>query len=192
MAPPVNPWREPSQRLITGEYQSIIIEYGKLTKAVPGSTNNYLFSEKGAGVQPVVIVGTLLQVIEFLLDHQQRGFESQVPSLPDIYMGISPYKEKQQFTGVFPLNDALANIAGFLTSLFPAPDWATLVGAPDQLNGLKKTINGLSDKERANAKSDVLYVKFSCLPGDNMQKIGTRKISFGETLQALQRFYKKR
>ncbi|WP_397450657.1 hypothetical protein [Pseudomonas sp. NA-150] len=189
MQTPENPWRVSAPTLHLGKYQSIIIDRGELKKAVAGSNNHYLFSETGVGVQSVVIVGTPLQVTEFLLNNQTRGFESQIKSLQEIYMGISPYTPKTRFSGVFPLNELLASVAGFLTNLLPTPNWATLIGAPDQLKSLKSAINKLSDKDKA--KGQLLYVKFSYLPEDKMQSIGKGKISFLNVLHAFQKHYKK-
>jgi len=189
-AAPENPWRVPAPELKQGKYFSIIIDHKQLKKALPGSSGNYLFSEKGAGVQSLAIIGTPAQITEFLLKHQQKSVESQIKSLPKIYMGISPFKPKERFTGVFPMSDVLTNVAGLLTSTFPAPDWTTIIGAPDQLNSLLKNLNGISDP--AKAKGNLLYMKFSYLPEDKMVEVGTGKVSFKEVLHTFQKQYKQR
>jgi hypothetical protein len=187
---PENPWRVPAPVLQSGKYGSVIIDRGLLKKAIAASNNHYLFSETGAGVQSLVIVGTAVQVIEFLLDHQLRGVESQIKSLPNIYMGITPYKPKERFSGVFPANELLSSVAGFLGSLIPAPDWSAIIGAPDQLASLKKTINGLSAADKA--RGNMLYVKFSYLQEDKMVLVGTGKASFKDILHVFQKHYKNR
>lgn len=187
-AVPQNPWRVPAPELKAGKHGSVIIDRGQLQKAVAASNNHYLFSETGAGVQSLVIVGTAVQVMEFLLTHQQRGLESQIKALPKIYMGISPYKPKERFSGVFPANELLSSVAGFLSSLIPTPDWTALIGLPDQLNTLKQAIDGASPASKA--KGDLLYVKFSYLPEDNMVEMGRGKISFKEVLYRFQHLYK--
>jgi hypothetical protein len=189
-AAPENPWRVPAPILRAGKYGSVIIDRGSLKKAVAASNNHYLFSETGAGVQSLAIVGTALQVTEFLLDHQQRGIESQIKGLSGIYMGISPYKPNEQFSGVFPANQLLASVAGFLGSLIPTPDWSAILGAPDQLATLKKAINGLKVADKA--KGDMLYVKFSYLQEDKMVLIGSGKASFKDIFNAFQKHYKNR
>jgi hypothetical protein len=186
---PENPWRVPAPVLVGGKYGSVIIDRGLLKKAVAASNSYYLFSETGAGVQSVAIVGTELQVMEFLLNNQSQGLESQIKSLPKIYMGISPYTPKDRFGGVFPVNELLVKVAGFLSSLIPVPDWASLIGSPDQLIGLKKTIDGLKPADKA--KGELLYVKFSYLPEDKMIQIGNGKVSFTDVLHVIQKTYKK-
>ena len=187
---PENPWREPSPIIRDGKYASVIIDHGLLKKAVAGSSNHYLFTDTGVGAQALVIVGTAVQVIEFMLEHQLRGVESQIKALPNIYMGISPYKPKAQFSGVFPANELLSGVAGFLGSLIPAPDWSVIIAAPDQLASLQKAITGVSAAEKA--KGTLLYVKFSCVQEDRMVLVGTGKASFKDILHVFQKHYKKR
>lgn len=59
-------WREPAPVITEGEYSSVILDRGELKKAVPDSKNEYIPSEKGAGTKPIVLVGTYLQIIDFL------------------------------------------------------------------------------------------------------------------------------
>uniref|UniRef100_A0A7C1WXD1 Uncharacterized protein n=1 Tax=Pseudomonas graminis TaxID=158627 RepID=A0A7C1WXD1_9PSED len=189
-AAPENPWRVPAPILHNGKYGSVIIDRGSLKKAVAGSNNHYLFSETGVGVQSLVIVGTAVQVTEFLLDHQLRGIESQIKSLPHLYMGITTYKPNERFSGVFPANELLSSVAGFLGGLIPAPDWSGILAAPDQLASLKKAINGVDAAQKA--KGNVLYVKFSYLQEDKMVLVGTGKASFKDVLHVFQKHYKNR
>jgi hypothetical protein len=189
-AAPENPWRVPAPELKQGKYLSIIIDQKQLKKAVAGSNGNYLFSEKGIGVQSLAIVGTAAQITEFLLKNQQKSIESQIKTLPKIYMGISPFKPQERFTGVFPMSDVLSNVAGLLTSTFPTPDWATIVAAPDQLNSLLKNLTGMSDASKA--KGNLLYMKFSYLPEDRMVEMGSGKVSFKEVLHTFQKQYRQR
>lgn len=187
---PANPWRVPASTLQQGKYHSIIIDRGELKKAVPGSNNQFLFSESGAGIQALVIVGTSLQIMDFLLSRQNQGIDNQIASLPDIYMGISPFKPQQRFSGIFPIGDTLAEVAKFFAGLIPVPDWVSLVTAPTSLDAMRKSLTGLSDAQKQ--KGELLYVKFSYLPEDGMQKIGRKTINFKQVLLAIQERYKKR
>jgi len=184
-----NPWRAPAPILVEGKYGSVMVDRGVLTKAVAASNNHYLFSDTPVGAQSLVIVGTPLQVMDFLLTHQQRGVESKLMGQQEIYVGISPYKPESQFSGVFPANDLLASIAGFLSNFIPTPDWSALIGIPDQLESLNGAIDSLSSSDKA--KGDVLYVKFSYLPEDKMIQVGNGKVSFKEVLHVFQKHYKK-
>jgi hypothetical protein len=186
---PQNPWRVPAPELKLGKHHSVIIDRGELKKAVAATNGNYLFSETGAGVQSLVIVGTPVQITEFLLNHQRHAVESQIAKLPKIYMGISPFKPKTRFTGVFPVNEMLVKVAGFLCTLLPTPNWATLIGIPGQLIDLKKTIDGISHQDKT--KGDILYLKFSYLPEDGMVEVANKKLTFKEALHFFQKHYKK-
>jgi len=183
-----NPWRVPQPVLSSGKYGSVIIDRGQLKKSVVGSNNYHLFSQTGPGVQSVVIVGTALQVFDFLLSHETQGIENQITSLPDIYMGISPYTPKNQFSGVFGIGDTLVSVVKYFAGLAPIPTWVDIASIPSTLKDMKSSITKLSETEKA--KGQVLYVKFSYLPEDKMQKIGTRKLSFKEILYIIQKNYK--
>jgi len=187
---PQNPWRVPAPELKVGKLHSVIIDRGELKKAVAATNGNYLFSETGAGVQSLVIVGTPVQITEFLLNHQQHGVESQIAKLPKIYMGISPFKPKTRFTGIFPVNELLVKVAALLNSAYiKTPDWASLIGALDKLPDLKKAIDGILHQDKA--KGDVLYLKFSYLPEDGMVEVANKKLTFKEALHFFQKHYKK-
>jgi len=183
-----NPWRVPQPVLSAGKYGSVIIDRGQLKKSVVGSSNYHLFSETGPGVQSVVIVGTALQVFDFLLSHETQGIENRIASLPDIYMGISPFKPNERFSGVFGIGDTLVSVVSYFAGLVPTPSWVTIANAPATLAAMKASIAKLSETEKA--KGQVLYVKFSYLPEDKMKKIGTNKLSFKEILYIIQKNYK--
>ncbi|HEX8594146.1 MAG TPA: hypothetical protein VF682_12835 [Pseudomonas sp.] len=188
-AAPVNPWRAPVAVLKNGKYGSVIIDRGELKKAVPASNNQYLFSETGAGLQTLVIVGTPLQITDFLLSHQNQGIDNRIAALPDIYMGIAPFKPRERFSGVFPIGDTLVAVASYFASVIPVPDWVSLVSSPTSLDAMRKSISGLNDAQKQSGQ--LLYVKFSYLPEDGMQKIGKKTVSFKQVLAAIQERYKK-
>lgn len=183
-----NPWRAVSPVLHNGQYGSIILDHGGRTKALVSSTfNGYLFDESAIGAQSLVIVGTSLEIFEFLLSNQKRGIENRIKELPDIYMGIARYKPKERFTALFPLGDALVNVVSYFASAIPVPDWVTLAASPTSLEAMRKSLLGLSETQRE--KGDILYVKFSYLKEDGMQKIATRSINFKQVAEVIQQRY---
>lgn len=186
---PTNPWRVPAPVLHNGKYGSVIIDRGQLKKAVAASNNHYLFSETGPGVETLTVVGTPLQIMEFLLSRPSHGIENRIKSLPDIYMGIAPFKPREQFSGIFPIGDTLVAVAGYFASVIPVPDWVTLVASPTSLEAMRKSIMGLSDAQKQ--KGDLLYVKFSYLKEDGMHKIATKSITFKQIAEAIQQRYNK-
>lgn len=183
-----NPWRVPAPVLHQGRYGSVIVDRGELKKAVPASNNQYLFSESGAGTQPLVIIGTALQIMDFLLNRQNQGIDNRIASLPEIYMGIAPFKPSQRFESIFPFGEALVTVAGYFASTIPVPDWVTLVSSPTSLEAMRKSISGLNETQKQ--KGQVLYMKLSYLPEDGMQKVGNKTLSFKQVLRVIQERYK--
>ena len=188
-AAPVNPWRVPAPVLHSGKYGSVIIDRGELQKAVAGSKNYYLFSDTVVGAQSLIIVGTPLQIMEFLLSRETHGIESQIKSLPDIYMGIAPFKAKERFSGIFPIGDTLVVVVKYFANVIPVPDWVVLAASPTTLNDMRKSLVGLNDVQKQ--KGQLLYVKFSYLKEDGMEKIASQSISFKQVAEAIQKRYKK-
>ncbi|WP_095093060.1 hypothetical protein [Pseudomonas sp. Irchel 3A5] len=185
-----NPWRVPSPVLHNGKYGSVIVDRREFKKSLPvSSTLRHTFSDSAVGAQSLIIVGTSLQIFEYLLSHQKHGIESNIKDLPDIYMGIARFKPKERFTAVFPIGDALVNVVSYFASTIPVPDWVTLVASPTSLDAMKKSFDGLSAGQMA--QGDILYVKFGYLPEDGMQKIATKSISFRQVAEVIQQRYKK-
>src|SRR5262249_20830673 len=103
--------------------------------------------------------------------------------LPDIHMGVSLYKPKARFAGVFPLNDLLTQAVQQVASFVPGTMLTDIFGAPCALKDLKCAIDKLSEKQKAEGL--LLYVKFSYLPEDRMEIIGQRSVSFDQILTTL-------
>ncbi|WP_218574218.1 hypothetical protein [Pseudomonas sp. PB103] len=187
-AEPAGLWRAPAAIVKSGSNYSVILDRGELKKAIAGSNNNYLFSETGAGVQSLVLIGTSTQLVEFLIKHKDRQIENRISQLPDIYMGITPFVPQTRFSGLFPLGDAVADIVTQLTNFIPGGGaWRDIAGIPGTLTGLKAGIDKLSETQKASGK--LLYVKFSYLPEDRMVKLGRNAVSFNQVLNTLQDNY---
>lgn len=174
-------WREPVPILKNGNYASIILDRGKLTKAVRDSKNEYLFTEKGAGVKPLILIGTPIQIVEFLKNNETRGIESHIKGLQDIYMGITKYRPSERFSGLFPLHDVFIRAVESVQRFLPFGDAFTDAGGiPADLQDLYKKVHELDDEKKS--QDEVLYVKFSYLPEEGMIKIGSKSVSFGKIL----------
>jgi hypothetical protein len=178
-------WREPVPIVKEGKYYSLIVDRGELQKAVKNSNNDYLFSEKGNGVKPLVLIGTPLEISAFLLKNETRGIESHIKELPDIYMGITNYVPKERFTGLFPLHDLLTKTVEQALKFVPVGTILTdAAGIPSDLNEMYDVIANMKNKDKASGP--VLYVKFSYLPEDGMKKVGSKTVSFGKILKQMQ------
>ncbi|MBS0054785.1 hypothetical protein [Yersinia sp. Marseille-Q3913] len=177
-------WREPAPVVREGKYYSLIVDRGDLQKAVKSSNNDYLFSEKGSGVKPLVLIGTPIEISAFLIKNETRGIENNIKDLPDIYMGITNYVPHKRFSGLFPLHDLLSKSVEQALKFVPAGTILTdAAGMPSDINEMYQVIKHLSHKEKAEGK--VLYVKFSYLPEDGMKKVGSKTVSFGKILKKI-------
>jgi len=101
----INMWREPAPVVKEGKFFSVIQDRGTLQKAVKNSNNEFLFSEKGAGVKPLVLIGSPVKIFEYLEKNQTRGIENHLQETPEIYMGITKYVPHKRFNGLFPIQD---------------------------------------------------------------------------------------
>ncbi len=178
-------WREPTPIIKEGEYFSLIQDNGRLQKAVKGSSNMYLFSEKGIGVKPLILVGTPIEIIEYLNKNRTSGIENRITELPDIYMGVSPYKPQERFKGYFPLHDLLAKSIEQALQLVPAGTFITdAAGIPSDLKEMYRVIHSLNDEKQLSG--EYLYVKFSYIEETGMKRIGRKSISFNDILQLIE------
>lgn len=180
----IHMWREPKPVVHKGKYYSLIVDRGELQKAVKNSNSDYLFSEKGAGVKPLVLVGSPVEISEFLFQNESRGIENHINQLPDIYMGVANYKPKNRFTGLFPLQDVLTQTIDQVSKFVPGTYITDAAGAPSDLKALKKAILAMKHKDKSS--NNILYVKFSYLPEDGMVKVGRKTVSFGRILEQMQ------
>ncbi|OVZ82581.1 hypothetical protein [Yersinia kristensenii] len=178
-------WREPAPIVKEGKYYSLIVDRGQLQKAVRNTNNDYLFSEKGKGIKPLVLIGSPLEISEFLIKNETRGIENHIKELPDIYMGITNYVPKKRFIGLFPLHDLLTKSVEQALKFVPAGTILTdIAGIPSDLNEMYDVINKLKNKDKSDGT--LLYVKFSYLPEDGMKKVGRKTVSFGKILKQMQ------
>lgn len=181
----INMWREPAPIVKEGKFFSVIQDRGTLQKAVKSSNNEFLFSEKGAGVKPLVLIGTPVEIFEYLKKNETCGIENHLQEVPEIYMGITRYIPHKRFNGLFPLQDFLVQTLAQLLKFVPAGTVITdAAGIPADLKELYSITNSLKSTEKS--AGDILYVKFSYLPEDGMQKIGSRSVSFGRVLHLMQ------
>lgn len=174
-------WRVPAPQLHVNKYHSIILDRGEMHKAVPDSKNQYLFSETGAGVKPLAIVGTALQIAELLERSSSRSIVSDIKSLQTLYMGVSLYVPKDRFEGVFPLNAVAKGLADFAIGV-----WGNAVREASQAEQIALFMAKLmkaSPKEKQQGNN--LFVKFSYLQEEGMFKVGTSRVSCKEIQQQL-------
>lgn len=185
-------WRSAAPELKAGRYRSIIQENKDLRLAVAGSDGSYLLSESGAGVQPLVFVGTLLQISRYLVANEQRRIVNTIRELPHLYAGLDVFKPKETFKEVFSLGTIATQVSRSLLDFFPSG--SGLAGAvAEVLNGglslgdmVRKIATNtvlLDAVDKEDKRRSKLYVlRVSYLPEDGLKQVATGDIRFGTLL----------
>ena len=135
-------------------------------------------------MKPLVLVGSPVEIIEFMLQNDTRGIENHIKELSNIYMGVAYYKPKQRFTGLFPLQDVLTQSVDQVSKFVPGTYITDATGVPSDLKALQQAILAMKKKDKTDY--NILYVKFSYLPEDGMMKVGSKTVSFGRILKQMQ------
>lgn len=185
-------YREPNQKLLSCKYlPSVIIDRGELKKAIPGQKGDYLFSEVGAGVKPLVFIGTVQELVRFLYENKALKIENTIKELPYIYMSASYYRPQERFEGITPVHDAINQITQAIKSFIPNPLSDSITNRLDIRSALEdiktylsdpkiSTSGSLSDGKSINSK--LIYLKISYLQDKGAVKIGEKSITFGSIL----------
>ncbi|HVY62581.1 MAG TPA: hypothetical protein VHF22_13055 [Planctomycetota bacterium] len=154
-----------------------------LVAASTAKDGSYLFSEVGAGVESLVLLGTKQEVRDWLSakcrsrnDSMKFGIRNTIADLPEIYMSIQRYKPGARFTGLFPMGDAVQAIFDSVKSMVdasgivPGETITDLLGAiqakGDIVGALEKakvSDNVYKAKKPPSEASGKLYVQFHYL-----------------------------
>lgn len=184
-------WRVPSSKVVQAGKWCFVEDKGMLTSAPTGSKGNYLFSEVGAGVKPLALIGKWHEINSFCDNNQTAGIENLIESLPHIYMGVTWYKPGNRFKMLDPVGDSIVAVtsglvglgggalAGGLGSGGTGALIADTGGGIADIVGLVRTLGGKKKKEEKHSLSTTpLYVIFSYLCGKGMAKIGKKYVDF--------------
>ncbi|MCU8036428.1 MULTISPECIES: hypothetical protein [unclassified Shewanella] len=178
-------WRDPSTIVIQGSFFSIMQVTDDMTKAIKDSKGQYLFSEVGAGIKAIVLIGTAVQVFNFLEKNSSVFIENKIKELPDIYIGVTNYIKKAKYVGLFPLQDILVQTVNQASAFVPGNIVTDAGGVPLNLKGLYDITNSMSYKEQSTGQ--LLYVKISYFKEDKMEFVSKYRISLGDVLKYMQK-----
>jgi hypothetical protein len=194
-------WRVPVSEVKLASGGAVIEDRGVLRKALAASNRQYLFSEVGAGVQALALIGLWHEVLNFLAARPGMGIENRIKDLPEIYMGMSYYRPGQRFVGLFPLNEAVTSLIGQVAGIAGAGLGSVLPGAASAAgqiaSGATEVIGGMKDlkdvredstkfhwKKKPEKKSNMslatnaVYIKFGYLQEKGMERIGSGRVGF--------------
>lgn len=180
-------WRIPSSKVVQSGRFCFVEDRGMLTRAVVSSkTGNYLFSEVGAGVNPLALIGMHHGIVHFLNMHSARRIENRIATLPDIYMGVAFYTPGKRYKMLDPVGDSALAIVKGIADMAPG---TTLTDAAGAAGTIFEMIRSLFKKKKPkhSLSSTKLYVKFSYLEEKGMVKIGTGSVAMSDIRVALAR-----
>lgn len=185
-------WRSAAPELKAGRYRSIIQENKDLRLAVASSAGSYLFSEAGAGVHPLVFVGTLLQIAKYLAANEDGRIVNTIRELPNLYAGLDVFQPKAPFKEVFSLGAIATQVTRSLLDFFPSGSGlggaiADLLNRGLSLGDLVRKIATntvlLDAVEQEDKRRSKLYVlRVSYLPEEGLKQVATGEIRFGTLL----------
>lgn len=182
----INVWRENAGMLYEGKQPySIIEDRGHLSITLPTTKNEYIFSEHGAGVKPIVLVGTADQILERIDFEAKRKTQvrSSIPEQQAIYMGIAKYSPGKRFVARYPLNDfAKQLLMGMMDLGLPTSEITDVVTNLATLAMTSYELrDGRSPRKQKQSKAfadQLLCLKLSYLPENGMTEIGKGVVSF--------------
>ncbi|MCU8068044.1 hypothetical protein L5L78_23605 [Shewanella sp. SM34] len=178
-------WRDPSTIVTQGNFFSIMQVTEDMKKAIKDSKGQYLFSEVGAGIKAIVLIGTSVQVFNYLEENSSVYIENQIKELPEIYVGVANYIKKAKYIGLFPLQDILVQAVNQASAFTPGNIVTDAGGVPQNLKGLYDVTHAMSSKEQSVGQ--LIYVKISYFKEDKMELVGKSRISLGNILKYMQK-----
>lgn len=91
---------------------AVIRKNESLTKA-PSTNGRFVFSNVGAGIRPLALIGTWDQLMYSLSAYPGDRIENLVTGLGSakgIFMSVKPYVPGKPYSGLFPLHDAVSAV----------------------------------------------------------------------------------
>lgn len=177
-------WRVPAARVHQVGALSFVQDNGVLTHASTAtSTGNYLFSEVGAGVKPLALIGLWHEVINFLANRPTTAIENRIADLPDIYMGAGFYRPGERFKGLFPIHDAIQQLTENAMGFVPGNTITDIGGIVADVGGaIHNKVKSSRKTTAPSMASTPVVVTFSYLPATDTIKVGSGSVDF-KTLQ---------
>jgi hypothetical protein len=118
-----NMWRGSESSVRKSGKYGVVLDCGVMRRC--GKSNRpphyYVFTEDSAiGVRPLVLIGTVNEIFEFLMINKTSGIENRIASIPDIYMKASQYRPGKRYVGLFPGLDAAKQLTDNIVGLIGA------------------------------------------------------------------------
>ncbi|MDQ8021127.1 MAG: hypothetical protein REI94_04765 [Moraxellaceae bacterium] len=182
-------WRVPSSKVVKSGRFCFVEDKGMLRKASSAGNGNFLFSEVGAGVEPLALVGMYHEVQHFLERYARYAIENRIGSLPDIYMGVAYYIPGKRYKVLDPVGETAVALAKGLADFVPGNAITDVAGAGSTIfEQLRSMFGGKKKKPKHSIASTPLYIKFTYLEEKGMDKIGSGQVTMEAIKLALKRY----
>lgn len=177
---PARMYRIPASKVVQVGKCSFVQDNGVLTVALVSSlTNNYIFSEKGAGIQPLALIGYWHEVINFIAAKPDCAIENRIADLPDIYMGVSMYRPGERFKGLFPIEDTIQQLVENASNLVPGNDITDLGSVIGSIaDAIKNKFHRKKGKTTMSNTRVVVTFTYIDSGTDPLVLVGTKKVLF--------------
>ena len=179
-------WRASAPLVQKGQFFTFFEKKESLKKAIKASDGkSFLFTEKGAGVCPLVIIGTPLQILIEVANQADMDSQinNQIEDLPVIFYGISPYVEKGPYKALTPLHDFMGRFLTEITGFLPSGNIADTVGRSLKFFEVLKNLT----VGHQGADSNFMELKFSYIKEPGMIELKSGGIKFKEILEFLRK-----
>ncbi len=93
-----------------GARGSIQEDPDRLIRTAVGKEGFYVFSEQGAGVKNLMLLGTAEEIGNWLSQNKERGIDNRIDTLPDIYMTIARYDPNVKPIVLSPVHDVVDDL----------------------------------------------------------------------------------
>lgn len=200
---PIRLMRKGSARVHMFKGASFVEDRGHYSPALRSSrTNCYHFADNAVGARPLVLIGTLVEISEFLTNESRYGIVNDIQGLPHIYVKAARYQASERFRDLSAAralaagaSDTVKTMAGIVGDPVVANatgiaarmgGGSTLVDAfkagldttmaYDGARGAFKSIFGMGE---APPETDTrFYVEFTPIKGDGTEWVGCHRVYF--------------
>ncbi|WP_143277438.1 hypothetical protein [Bordetella genomosp. 9] len=183
---------------------SFVEDRGQYSPALRSArTNCYHFEDSSVGARPLVLIGTLAEISDFLANESRYGIVNNIQGLPHIYVKVARCRATERFSDLSAAralaagaSDSVKTLAGIVADPVVAQATgiagrlgagATLVdafkGAADTamaVDGARGAFRAIFGMGGTPASADArFYVEFTPIKGDWTEWLGCHRVNFG-------------
>lgn len=174
-----NMYRVPASEVKRAGRFGFVQDNGMMVRAHSGSSGFFLFSEVGAGVKPLALVGMWHEILNYMAKYgSSSGIDNRISELPDVYWDANIYKPGERFIGCFPVNDAAQQLVEGAAAMAPGNTITDVGGLLADGYKMFKTFRKPQKKAAPTMANSPVIITFHYLQGKGMTRLGSGKIPF--------------